>query len=192
MSSPEEIQQEIEQTRAGLSGNVDRLTEKVSPGRVVGRRVDRIKGSAGSLRERVMGSAEDGGGLRGAGESLSSAAGSVTDTVKDGVSGAPQAVRAKTQGSPLAAGLIAFGVGMLLSSLAPASDAEQQVAARAEDRAKELAQPLKQEGQQLAQDLKQPVQDAVAQVKSSATDAATETTEQAKSAAQDVREPLQQ
>lgn len=196
MSSPEEIQQEIEQTRAELSGNVDRLTEKVSPGRVVGRRVDRIKGSAASLRERVMGSAEDGSGLRGAGDSLGSAAGSVTgsvtDTVKDGVSGAPQAVRAKTQGSPLAAGLIAFGVGMLLSSLAPASDAEQQVAARAEDRAKELAQPLKQEGQQLAQDLKQPVQDAVAQVKSSATDAATETTEQAKSAAQDVREPLQQ
>ena len=35
MSSPEEIQLQIEQTRADLSSNVDRLTEKVSPPRIV-------------------------------------------------------------------------------------------------------------------------------------------------------------
>jgi hypothetical protein len=188
MTSPEEIQQEIEQTRADLSGNVDRLTEKVSPGRVVNRRVEKAKGAVTSLRERVMGSPADGSGLRGAGDSLSSAAGSAKETV----SAAPQAVRSQTQGNPLAAGLIAFGVGMLLSSLAPASDTEQQVAAGAESKAKELAEPLKQTGQQLAQDMKQPVQEAVERVKSTATDAASETAEQAKSAAQDVKQPLQQ
>lgn len=188
MSSPEQIQREIEQTRAALSGNVDRLTEKVSPGRVVSRRVDKVKGGAGSLRDGVMGAGDDSGGLSGAGDSLSSAAGGL----KDSVGSAPQAVRSQTQGNPLAAGVIAFGLGWLLSSLAPASDAEQQLAASAEAKAKELAEPLKEAGQQLAQDMKQPVQGAVEQVKSTASDAASDTAQQAKSAAQDVTQPLQQ
>ena len=188
MTSPEQIQREIEQTRADLSGNVDRLTEKVSPGRVVSRRVDKVKGGVSSVRDRVMGSADDNSGLRGAGDSLGSAA----ESAKDSVSAAPQMVRSGTQGNPLAAGLIAFGVGMLLASLAPASQVEQQVAESAEAKAKDLSEPLKDVGQQLAQDLKEPVQDAVEQVRSTAVDAANETTEQAKSAAQDVKEPLQQ
>ena len=57
MSSPEEIQEQIERTRAGLSADVDRLTEKVSPPRIVGRRVDSARSGISSLRERVMGSA---------------------------------------------------------------------------------------------------------------------------------------
>lgn len=188
MSNPEEIQEQIERTRADLSDNVDRLTEKVSPQRVVGRQVDRVKTRAGGLRDRVMGSSDDGGGLRGAGDSIGSAAGSA----KDAVGSAPQAVRQQTRGNPLAAGLIAFGVGMVLSSLLPASSAEQQLASQAEDKAKDLAEPLKQAGQQLAQDLKPAAQDAVEQVKSSAQDAAQQTTEHAKSATEDVKAPLQQ
>jgi hypothetical protein len=188
MSNPEQIQQQIERTRAELGGDVDRLSEKVSPGRVVSRRVDRVKNGASSLRDRVMGSSEEGGGVRAAGDSFSSAASSAKDTV----GAAPQAVRSQTQGNPLAAGLIAFGVGMLLSSLAPASPAEQQVAANAESKAKELAEPLKQTGQQLADDMKQPIQDAVEQVKSSASDAAAETAQQTKSATQDAKQRLQQ
>ncbi|HKC26520.1 MAG TPA: DUF3618 domain-containing protein [Jatrophihabitans sp.] len=187
MSSPEQIQQEIERTRAELSGDVDRLSDKVSPGRVVSRRVGKVKSGASSLRDRVMGSSEEGSGVR-AGDSLSSDASSTKDTI----AAAPQTVRAQTQGNPLAAGLIAFGVGMLLSSLAPASQAEQQVAGNAESKAKELAEPLKQTGQQLADDMKQPMQDAVEQVKSTASTAAADTADQTKSATQDVKQPLQQ
>ena len=40
---PEVIRRDIESTRSDLSRNVDALTEKVSPSRVVGRRVDRAK-----------------------------------------------------------------------------------------------------------------------------------------------------
>ncbi len=195
MTSPEAIQNEIDRTRAELSSNVDRLTDKVSPGRVVSRRVDKVKGSASSLRDRVMGSGEDGSGLRGTGDSLSNTANSLSsaaDSVKDSVGSAPHAVRSQTQGNPLAVGMIAFGVGWLLSSLAPATAAEQQLAGNVEAKAKELAEPLKDAGQQIAQDLKQPTQDAFEQVKSTATDAATQTVDQAKSAAQDVKAPLQQ
>jgi gas vesicle protein len=188
MSSPEEIQADIERTRASLSTDVDRLTEKVTPGKVLNRRVENVKGGLGSMRDRVMGSADDGGGLRGAGDTVSSKA----SDLKSAAGSAPQAVRQQTQGNPLAVGLIAFGVGMLISSLAPASQAEQNLAQTAEEKAKELAEPLKQTGQEMAENLKQPVQESVQQVKDTATDAAQDTADHAKSAAQDVKEPLQQ
>jgi Protein of unknown function (DUF3618) len=196
MSSPEQIQAEIEQTRSSLSENVDRLGDKVSPGKVVGRRVDKVKESVGSVREKVMGSS-DGDGMRGAMSSakgtLGSASSSVGDaasSVTDAAANAPQAVRRQTQGNPLAAGMIAFGVGWLLSSVAPASAAEKQVAAKVQDKASELAEPLKQQAQEMAGEMKQPLQQATEQLKSTASDAASETADQAKSAVADVKEPL--
>jgi hypothetical protein len=185
MSTPAEIQRDIERTRASLSTDVNRLNEKVSPAKVVGRRVDRVKGTATSVKERVMGSAQDG---------ASSAASSVSDaasSVSDAASAAPQAVRRQTQGNPLAAGVVAFGIGWLLSSLPPATQREQDVAEVAEDKAKELAEPLKEKAQEVAGNLQEPLQHSVEQVKSAATDAATQTAEHAKSAAADVKEPLQ-
>ncbi|MDT4977791.1 MAG: hypothetical protein QOG98_3549 [Pseudonocardiales bacterium] len=199
MSSPEEIQRDIERTRVSLSADVNRLNEKVSPAKVVGRRVDRVKGTATSVKDRVMGSADDGTGLRAAGDTVSSGASSAKDAVSSAASGvgdaaaaAPQTVRRQTQGNPLAAGVIAFGIGWLLSSLPPATQREQDVAELAEEKAKELAEPLKDTAQEVAGNLQEPLQHSVEQVKSAATDAAAQTAEQAKSAAADVKEPLQQ
>ena len=187
MSTPQEIQQRIERTRTELSDDVDRLTDKVSPPRVMGRQVDRVKTRAGSLRDRVMGSADAGGGLRGAGQSVSDA----TGNAKDALGSAPQAVRAQTEGNPLAVGLVAFGLGMVISSLLPASTAEQQLGAQAKAKAEEFAEPVKQTGQQLAEELKPAAQDAVEQVRSTAQDAARDTTQEAKDAAAGANAPFE-
>jgi hypothetical protein len=187
MSSPEQIQAEIERTRANLSSDVDRLSEKVTPGKVMNRRMEDVKTKASSLRDRVMGSPEDGSGLRGAGDALAAKASDVQSTAGS----APQAIRRRAQGNPLAVGLIAFGVGMLLSSLAPASQVEQDLGETVENKAKDLAEPLKQTGQEMAQNLKEPVQESAQQVKETATQAAQDTADHAKSAAQDVKEPMQ-
>src|SRR5437899_2903318 len=135
MSTPQEIQAEIDRTRASLSQDVDRLTDKVSPSKVVGRRVDSIKGTATSVRDRVMGTASS------AGDSVSSAGGSISSaasSVGDVASSAPQMARHRAQGNPFAAGIVAFGVGMLVSSLLPASQKEQELASAAQDKATEL------------------------------------------------------
>jgi len=203
MTSPEQIQREIEGTRQSLSADVDRLTEKVSPGRVVGRRVDRIKGSASSLKERVMGTMPDSDSLRSvggsAGSSVSSAKGAVgsaastvgeaASSVGDAVASAPQAVRQQTQGNPLAAGLAAFGVGMVIASLAPATQKEQQLAAQAEDKARG---PLQETAKDVASELQGSAQESVQQLKEVASQAAGDTADQARSAAEDVKAPLQQ
>jgi hypothetical protein len=182
MSTPQQIQNDIERTRHSLSTDVDRLTDKVSPARVVGRRVDTIKGTATSVRERVMGTSSA------AASGLGDAASSLADTA----SGAPQAVRTQTQGNPLAAGLIAFGVGWLASSLVPATQREQDLARAAQEKATELAEPLKQSAQEVASNMQQPLQHAAEEIKSTATEAASETADHARSAAADVRQPLQQ
>jgi hypothetical protein len=202
-SDPDVIRQQIEDTRRELSYDVDALNEKVNPARVVDRRVTAAKGRLTSVKERVMGSAHQttsstqgmasnaAGSVQGA---ASSAAGSVQDaasTAADAVQQAPQQIRQQAQGNPMAAGLIAFGVGWLVSSLLPASQKETQLAQQAESAMREhkdtLLEPAKQAAQEIGEQLKPAAQDAMESVKATAQDAASTVTEQGKSAAQDVK-----
>jgi hypothetical protein len=202
-SDPDIIRRQIEDTRRELSYDVDALNEKVNPARVVDRRVTAAKGRLTSVKERVMGSAHDttssahgmasnaAGSVQGA---ASSAAGSVQDaaaTAADAVQQAPQQIVRQTQGNPMAAGLIAFGVGWLVSSLLPASEKEKQLAQQAESTVREhkdtLLEPAKQAAQEIGEQLKPAAQDAVESVKATAQDAASTVTEQGKSAAEDVK-----
>jgi len=98
---------DIASTRAELSRDIDELTDKVSPTRVVERRKEAVRGRFGSLRDTVMGKADQVRGSAGAtgssmGQSASSAAGSVSDKA----TGALDTVGSKAEGNPLAAGLV--------------------------------------------------------------------------------------
>ena len=168
---------------------MDALTEKVSPGRVVSRNVDKAKGRLSTVKERVMGADDDPydeGALGSASDKASSVAGSIGDTATS----APSVARQKTQGNPLAAGLIAFGVGWLASSLLPASEKEQQAASAVKDKASEhsdtLTAPLKEAAAGAKDNLAGPAQEAVQSVKGTATDAAAHVKDEAASAKDDV------
>jgi hypothetical protein len=71
--------------------------------------------------------------------------------------------RRQAQGNPLAAGLIAFGAGWLVSSLLPASRREQQLAEQARDKATELGQPLAEAAKQAATEVKNNLQEPARQ-----------------------------
>lgn len=190
-NTPEQIKQNIEATRADLSGNVNALTEKVSPRRVAGRQAQRTRDAVTSMKERVMGSDDGSSGIAG----MASSASDTASNLGQAASSAPTAARRQAQGNPLAAGLIAFGAGWLLSSVLPASEPEQQLAAQVKDKASDAAQPVleqaKQAGQDLASNLQEPAQEAVEQVRSTAQDAASTVTDQAKGAAGDVKDQAQ-
>jgi len=213
-NDPDEIRRETERTQARLSSDVNVLGEKVSPGAIVNRRVDRVRGSAARLKDKVMGSnpsstygssysgthlGGSGGGVRDTAHSAagtvsdaaSSAAGTVSDAASNAASAvqaAPQAVRQQTQGNPLAAGLIAFGVGWLASSLLPASRREQELAAQAKDRASDLGRPLAQVANEVKDNLAGPAQQAVESVRSTATDAGQTVADESRAAAGHVQE----
>ncbi|MGY1754679.1 DUF3618 domain-containing protein [Blastococcus sp. SYSU D01042] len=207
-SDPDVIRRQIEDTRRELSYDVDALNEKVNPARVVDRRVTAAKGRMTGLKDKVMGTAHDttqsahgmasnaAGSVQGA---ASSAAGSVQDAASSAagaIQGAPDAAIRQTQGNPLAAGLIAFGVGWLVSSLLPATQREQQLAQQAETAVREnkdaLLAPAKEAAQEIGEQLKPAAQGAVESVKSTAQDAAATVKEEGQSAAQDVQGQAQQ
>jgi len=180
--SAEELKREIEQTRLDMSRDVDLISEKVSPGKIVQRRVDRTKSALGSVRERVMGSASSG----------TSAVSDTASSVSDAVTGAPDAAMSRTQGNPLAAGLLAFASGWLVAALLPSSQAEEQVVLAVEDKVKE---PVKEQlsgiVNELKDDMQAPAQDAVQSVKETATEAAQAVKDQGADSAESVRAETQ-
>jgi gas vesicle protein len=220
---PEQLEREIEETRRNLGRDVDALADKVSPSRVVERRVERTKNWFSNTKDRVMGSvpgrgsssepayasgygstytdtegglserasgamASVGGAASSVGDKVSGAASSVGDTVSE----APQMLRERTEGNPLAAGIIAFGAGWLASTLIPSSKAEQRAATQVMDKAQPLVDQAKEQVTQVAGDVKdelQPrAQEAAQSLKESASSAASTVQDQARDSGQQATE----
>ena len=174
-TSPDAIRADIEQTRRELGGDVDALADKVTPSKIVDRQKDKIRGGFGSLRNRVMGAAEDAGRLR-----TPAHVGDVKDKVV-----------AKAEGNPIAVGLIAFGAGLLAASLIPASQREKDMAEDVKEQAQPLVEKLKDAAGEAGRNLKEPAQNAATAVKDAATDAADTVKEEAKDATHQVKDQAQ-
>ncbi|GAB3349280.1 DUF3618 domain-containing protein [Modestobacter lapidis] len=191
-SDPDVIRRQIEDTRSNLSYDVDALNEKVNPTRVVDRRVGKAKTTVTGLKDRVFGAAHDTG--QQASGSASHAAGNVQGAASNAlgtVQSAPQTIQRQAQGNPLAAGVIAFGVGWLVSSLLPTSEKEKQLASQAESAVKEHSQPLVDQAKNVAQEigdnLKPAAQEAVESVKGTAQEGVETVKSEGQSATKDVQ-----
>ena len=159
-TSAEELRRDIAQTREDLGETIDAIGDRVSPGRVVERRKNKVRQAFSSAKDRVMGTAVD------TRESISDSTGSAVDTLK----GAPDTIRERTEGSPLVAGGIAFGVGFLLAAVAPASEPEQRVAEQLADKAEPLKAELAGAAKEVVDNVKETAKEAVEEVKTTATD----------------------
>ncbi|WPU09877.1 DUF3618 domain-containing protein [Pseudarthrobacter oxydans] len=205
--NPDAIRSDIEATRARLGTNVDAVADKVTPSNIVHRQTDKVKDAVTGVKEKIMGTADSatntvqdrmhsGAGhtsnaMHSTGDTLHGARDNVASTLSDAgtaISNAPDQVKAKTQGNPLAAGLIAFGAGMLISSLIPASDKEREAAQQLKTAAEPLATQVTDAAKDMAQDLKEPAQQAMENVKATATDAAQNVKTEGQHAATDVKD----
>ena len=180
-SDPDVIRAQIEQTRAGLSDDVNELGDKVNPTQIARRQGRRIKGAATSVKDRIMGVADD----------ATSGAGSGLSAVGDAVSAAPGKVARSTQGSPVAAGLIAFGTGLLLASLFPATRPEAQAAAAVKEQAQPLVDEATEVAKEIAGNLQEPAQQALESVKSTASDAVDAVKDEGAAVVEDVKDQAQ-
>lgn len=181
-NDPEVIRREIEATRAGLSDDVNALGDKVNPASVARRQTEKVRGAAQSVRDAVMGTASD----------VTDHGQQVVSGARDTVAEAPSAVKRKTRGNPVAAGLIAFGAGLLAASLLPASEPEQQAARKLKEQAQPMVEELTEAAKEAAEHLKEPAQQAVEEVRSTATDAAQTVKDEASSGAEDLKEQARQ
>jgi hypothetical protein len=187
--SASEVRADIEDTRRDMSDTVDAIADRASPRRIVHRRRERVAAGWRSVRDRVMGKAESTYGTAAdqAGR-LPEAAGEAATTMKETAQAVPRKVVEETQGNPIAAGIVAFGAGLLIASVLPPSEAEQRAAAQLRDKAGPLQDELGQAGRQVVEDVKSAAQDGVQQVKNTASDAAANVQEDVRSSAQQVSE----
>jgi hypothetical protein len=179
--SASEVRADIEDTRRDMSVTIDAIADRTSPSRVISRRRQAMANGWRSVRESVMGRAE--GAYAYAGDSAQG----LTGTMAEGARQAPDKVVSQTQGNPVAAGLVAFGGGLLLASLIPPSEAEQRMAGTLREQAQPLQEELKQVGQKVADDVKSTAQEGAEQVKQRASEAAGTVQEDVKGSAQELQ-----
>jgi len=187
--STEELSSEIAGTRRSLASDLDALQDRVSPSAMVERRKAAARGSFHSMRRRVMGSVQD---VRDNATGTAQSAVHATTGSAQGVAGAAQD---RIEGAPIAAGLVAFGAGMVLASLIPAADKEARLGARALDTVKEQAKPVVEDAKSAAADVGRSLGESAGQAAQQVKDAATEGTdrvrEEGRSAAESVRDDAQ-
>jgi gas vesicle protein len=99
---------------------------------------------------------------------------------------------AKADGNPLAVGLIAFGAGLLVASLIPASTKEKELASGLKEQAQPLVETVTDAAKEVGQNLKEPAQDAAAAVRDAASGAVDTVKSEASSAAGEVKDQAQQ
>jgi hypothetical protein len=161
----EELRRDIERRRDDLGDTLDAIGDRVSPGRIMERRRNRVADGWRSIKERMLGTATS--GVKAAGD----AAGSVREHVS------ADAVKEQTAGAPLGVGLVAFGIGFLVAAAVPATEPETEAAQRLQGHLEPAKDTLKEIGQSVADDVKQDVTEAAGVVKETASQAAGSVTE---------------
>jgi hypothetical protein len=196
-NDPDEIRADIERTRAALSDDVDDLAESVKPKNVAGRQVGKVKETASNIKDRVMGSEDDdysGSAVGTVGDKASSAKDTVSEKAsdaRDAVRQAPSRMKRRAQGNPLAAGMIAFGLGMLVSSLIPSTEKEREAVSQLQDNLEPVKEKATEAAQDMAENLKPAAQEAAESVKAAATEGVENVKQEGQSAAADVKDQAQ-
>jgi hypothetical protein len=190
----QELRQQLGEQRADISRDLNAIGDRVSPGRIVERRQAAIRQKVSGLKDKVMGAADSSAhAVRHAGDSASSA---LTDSASNLMHGTVDAA----EGNPLAMGLVAFGAGLVVATLFPASRTErhlaqhaqpalEQAAAEAAPAARHLIDDIKPAAQDAIADLRDSATDSLETVKQHATDATAETADEAKNAVRDTVRP---
>lgn len=185
----QELRQDIERIRDDLDETLDELGERVSPRHIARRRKDAVRARVTRVRTAVMGSAQETGSTaagkaRHTKESVQETAGQAAEKVRE----APELIQQQTQGNPLAAGLVAFGAGMLVATLFPPTEAEQRAASAVQEQVEPLKDQALEAGREMKDHLQQSAEESAQQVKETAKGAAQEVKGQAQSSAESVKE----
>jgi hypothetical protein len=188
----QELREDIERIRDDLDTTLDALGERVSPRRIARRRTAAVRTRVTRVRGAVMGSAQESGPAAAdrardvagsAKEGAQHVAGRAAEQVRD----APEAIQQQAQGNPLAAGLVAFGAGLLLATAFPPTEAEQRAAGALQERVEPIKNQALEAGREVKDHLQETARESAQQVKEAAGEATQEVKQQAQSSAENVK-----
>ena len=189
--STDEFRRDIAARREDLGRDLDAIGDRLSPGRMVDRTRGRARMRVVAVRDRVMGQART---TRGAVDDAKrhigdSGSGAMT-TVRDAPGDALHAVEDRVEGSPLAAGLVAFGIGFLAGSLMPGTRSESRLASRLEPELEGATRAVAEGAKEAAGEVAQVAKDEVNAVKDEASGAAESVKESAQQHASDAKDEV--
>ncbi|MEU0088571.1 DUF3618 domain-containing protein [Streptomyces sp. NPDC006274] len=174
----EHVMGSAKESRSGMSSTAHSVADTAGQG--ADQMSEKAKATAGKARDTAAGKAKDTAGR------AKETAGQLGSTAQQ----APARMRERTQGSPLAAGVMAFGAGMLAAAFLPSSKAEERVGEQLREHSGELLEPVKQTAQEVQEGIRGPANEAVEAVRSAAQDAARTTKDETRSAGQDTAQGL--
>ncbi len=151
----DELAADIARTRDDMSNTLDAIGDQMGPKQVAKRGTRRAGQWFQSAFDGVMGSFSDVAGHAGQGQA------GLDDGSGESRPGS-EALAGQTHGNPLAAGIIAFGIGLLVGSLLRATKVEQQAASAIADK----AEPAIDAAMHAASGLAHQVQESTGQVAS--------------------------
>jgi len=135
---------------------------------------DRVSQAASEAGDRVSHAASE------IGDRMSEAA----SEVKEAVTHAPDQIRQQTRGNPMAAGLIAFGGGLLLGTILPETRTEHDIARRVEPSVSTAVAEARDVGRGVMEDVKEDAEHAMEEVKETASNAGQHLKDDARDAAE--------
>src|SRR5690606_6660579 len=145
--------------------------------RVADRSRERAKRRASTWRDRVMGTMGDARGRIGDALPSAPSMGSGTSSSQS----TSELVEERVEGSPLVAGMVAFGIGFIAGSVIPASSREKELARSVEPQLGQIAQEAADSARTAGEHLAPVVQEEAEAVKGEATEAASSVAGTAKS-----------
>lgn len=212
----DQLRAEAAQRRQAIATDLELMGDRVSPARIAERRRAAFRQRMHGVRNSVFGTSDrhtmgaheimgaheasqgygypavtpapspssgfDGQG--GTGPSLSDRAGNAVDVVKEHT---PSSLGEATEGNPLAAAVIGFGVGMLAATLLPSSPDEQRAARRLQGTLEEAGAQVGRTGKEAIENVKPEAQHAVQDLKESASEAVDAVKGEAQSKVEDVK-----
>jgi len=188
-----ELRKEISERRDSIADAVDQIENRVSPTAIASRQTGRVRQRFSAMADSVFGN-DDPDHLRHQGQHSPDDGMSLADRAagaNEAVSSAPDQLRRQAQGNPAAAGMISFGIGLLLGSVLPESRREQRMIADAQPQLNQTAAQAAVAGQNVVEELKGPAKEAAESLKETATAAGRDVKSDATSAARDVKDQTQ-
>jgi hypothetical protein len=176
MAEEAALRAQLDEQRTRIGHTVDQIEDRVRPGRIAERQRGRMKVRLVTWKEAVMGSDDPYEGGReheshrfsDASEAARERASSVASTVGE----TPDMIRRRTRGNPAAPGLIAFGAGLLVASVAPTTRREQRALHQIEPQLERAAREVADAGREVADEVQESAREAAQEVKETASSAA--------------------
>ena len=193
-TTEDELRRSAEIDRARMGETLEAIGDRISPERMVERRKAAVGQGFRRMREAVMGSPEyvEPAVQRAQNQAHSAATSTIEGAraVAQSVQHAPEAIAEQTAGNPLAAGLIAFGAGLLAATAFPRTRTEHRLVETAQPHLDKVKDELHDAGQDISGGLRDHAKSALEQTTSAGKDAASTLVGEARESARTVTDDV--